>query len=304
MRLAKFVAGTHRLTGIVLDDVVVDVAPLAVPGNPAGVEVALGPLLVAPADHLATLAESARALAARGGDGVYQLAGVEFVAPVEPGNKILCQVVNYAPHGQEANIAPPAKPFFFYKPYSSLAGPATPLLETPVSAKLDYECELAVVIGRPGKNIAAEDAFDHIAAYTVMNDVSYRDLQFNEDAPSLNQSFGRNWTKGKGLDRGCVLGPWLTTADEVGDPYALRLTTRLNGELVQSAKTGEMLLRIPELIAEASLGATLEAGDIIATGTPAGVGLGTGRYLRAGDEVVCAIDGLGELRNRVVAECQ
>ncbi|MBL7493520.1 fumarylacetoacetate hydrolase family protein [Frankia sp. AgB1.9] len=300
MRLAKFVVGAHRLTGIVLDDVVVDVARLAAQDRPVGVEVPLGPLLAAPADRLEELAASARARAGHGGDGVYPLAGVELVAPVEPGNKILCQVVNYAPHGQEANIPPPAKPFYFYKPYSSLAGPATPLLETPVSGKLDYECELAVVIGRPGKNIAAADAFDHIAAYTVMNDVSYRDLQFNEDAPSLNQSFGRNWTKGKGLDRGCVLGPWLTTADEVGDPYALRLTTHLNGDVVQAAKTGEMLLRIPELIAEASLGATLEAGDIIATGTPSGVGLGTGRYLRAGDEVVCAIDGLGELRNRVV----
>jgi 2-keto-4-pentenoate hydratase/2-oxohepta-3-ene-1,7-dioic acid hydratase in catechol pathway len=297
---------TGRRTGALVRERVVDLEPLV---STAGVDLRtrpdhllIGDVLGLPPEQLQALAARVEEKARLGSRLAYRLDEVELLAPVEAQNKVLCQVVNYRAHGQEADIKPPAKPFFFYKPYSSLATDGAPLWEIAASRKLDFECELALVIGRTAKNVAPREALSHIAAYAVMNDVSYRDLQFNEDAPSLNASFGRNWTKGKGLDGACVIGPWLTTADEVPDPYRLELTTHVNGELAQHAAADEMLLRLPELIHEASVGATLYPGDVIATGTPAGVGLGTARFLHAGDEVTCAVTGLGALRNRVVLE--
>lgn len=307
MRIVKFYTPeSGPRTGVLAGERVVDLESLvAVAGadlrrRPG--RVTIGDVLALPEADRLLLGERAAAESARGSVLARPLAEVELLPPVDAENKVLCQVVNYRAHGQEANIKPPAKPFFFYKPYSSLATDGSPLHEIGASEKLDFECELAMVIGRPAKNVPLDRAMDYVAAYTVMNDVSYRDLQFNEDAPSLNASFGRNWTKGKGLDGACVIGPWLTTADEVGDPYRLELTTHVNGELAQAAQAGEMLLRLPQLVQEASVGATLHPGDVIATGTPAGVGLGTTRYLHAGDEVVCRVSGLGELRNRVVLD--
>jgi 2-keto-4-pentenoate hydratase/2-oxohepta-3-ene-1,7-dioic acid hydratase in catechol pathway len=293
VKLGLFDGPGGRLLGAELGGDVVELAAM-VPGPPAEGLAAVLALGAPGLSQQVTMAHTE-------GREVHPL---DTLVPAPPfaGTKILCQVVNYVAHSDEIAIAAPRNPFLFYKPGSALSGATQDVLAHACSGKLDYECELAVVIGRPGRNIPAEHAFDHVGGYTVMNDWSYRDLQFNERAPHLNSSFGRNWTKGKGLDTACALGPWIVTADEIGDPYALALSTVVNGRVRQKAMTGEMLLTIPELIAEASLGTTLHPGDVIATGTPGGVCLGGDEFLTAGDEVVCEIACLGRISQRVVAD--
>lgn len=236
-----------------------------------------------------------------GDAGSVPLAQARLLAPIETGSKILAHVVNYPGHDAEARVKMPEKPFFFVKTPSSVANPGDPIFAHPVSAKLDHEVEVAIVIGRAGRDIPAERALDHVAGYTVANDVSYRDLQMNEDFPALNQSYGKNWTQAKGLDNACPLGPVLTLADELAEPYPLAMTCRVNGEIRQKASTAEMVWKVPQLIAEVSRGMTLLPGDVILTGTCAGGGLADGRFLKPGDEVVCEIEGLGVLINKVRA---
>ena len=296
MRIGLFDGPQGRMLGAVVGSDVVDLAPV-MPGTPAE---GLAAVLALDVMALASLAAEAVGACDRGTD-VHPLDGL-VAAPPFGGTKILCQVVNYVAHSDEIAIAAPRYPFLFYKPPSALSGATQDVIAHACSTKLDYECELAVVIGRPGRNIPIEHAFEHVSGYTVMNDWSYRDLQFNERAPHLNASFGRNWTKGKGLDTACALGPWIVTVDEIADPYALALSTLVNGEVRQKAMTRDMLLTIPELIAEASLGTTLHAGDVIATGTPGGVCLGGEEFLAAGDRVVCQIAGIGRISQRVVAD--
>lgn len=258
---------------------------------------AFGMLLGLSASERAALDGRARGLAANKG---LELADVTVLPPYLDDARIMCQVVNYVDHSAETEILPPSTPFFFTKPSTAVVGTGAPILLHAASEKADYEVELAVIIGRAGRNIGLESAMSHVAGYLIVNDVSYRDLQFNERAPELNKWFGRNWTKGKGLDGSCVLGPWITGTEEIEDPYALRLQCLVNGAMRQNALAGEMLIRIPELIVEASLGTTLRPGDIISTGTPGGVGLSDGRFLCTGDEVVGRIDGLGMITNRAV----
>jgi len=295
MRLGLFDSPGGPFLGAVVGTDVVNLASL-VPGTPVD---GLATVLALDTGARAELAAAAHRAHSSG-----PVHPVDALVPLAPfaGSKILCQVVNYVAHSDEIAIAAPRNPFLFYKPASALSGAAQDVLAHGCSAKLDYECELAVVIGTAGRNIPAEHAFDHVAGYTVMNDWSYRDLQFNERAPHLNASFGRNWTKGKGLDTACALGPWIVTADEIPDPYALPLSTAVNGRVRQKAMTGDMLLTIPELIAEASLGATLHPGDVIATGTPGGVCLGGDEFLAPGDQVICEIGGIGRISQRVVAD--
>jgi len=245
---------------------------------------------------------AARLLARYPSNARLPYAGVRVLAPYEPGAKVLAQVVNYPGHDEEAKVKIPAKPFFFQKPASSVANPGDPIVAHRDSRKLDHESELVVVIGRIGRNIAAADAYDYVAGYTVGNDVSYRDFQMNEDFPDLNASYGKNWTQGKGLDMACPIGPALVLSDELREPYPLRLICRVNGELRTDASTGDMIHKVPALIAEASRGMTLYPGDLIFTGTPMGSGLGTGRFLKPGDVVECEIERIGVLRNTVVAD--
>lgn len=222
-------------------------------------------------------------------------------APLVPGAKILCHVVNYLEHGAEANVEPPERPFFFYKPASAVVGPHDPIVAHRWSSEMDYEVELAAVVGTAGRDILAGEAYDHIAGYVVLNDVSYRDLQFNRAAPSLGARFGQNWTQGKGLDGSCPFGPWITLSDEVADPYPLRISAWVDGALRQDASTEQQIFRLPELVQSISRGMTLHPGDVIATGTPAGSAVGDQTYLRAGQTVRCEIERLGALVNEVVA---
>lgn len=283
----------RKFTGIVVDDVVIP-DRLAFP-SAAPAEAFRTILELAPKERH-ELEQFAHGLAKHGG---VDLASVTVQAPYLDDARIMCQVVNYVDHSAETKILPPSLPFFFTKPSTAVIGTGAPILLHAASAKVDYEVELAVIVGRTGRNISPAAAMSHVAGYLIVNDVSYRDLQFNERSPDLNTWFGRNWTKGKGLDGSCVLGPWITGAEDVEDPYALRLRCSVNGAVRQDALTGEMLIRIPELIAEASLGATLRPGDIISTGTPGGVGLSDGSFLNPDDEVVGQIDGLGTIANRV-----
>lgn len=227
---------------------------------------------------------------------------IRLLAPFESGAKILAHVVNYTEHGAEANLKAPEKPFFFYKPASSVSNPGDPIVAHSISNRLDHEVELAVLIGRRTLDVREEDAYAHVAGYTIANDVSFRDLQTNAGVESLTPRYGQNWTQGKGLDFASPIGPVVVLSDEMPAPYPLEISCRVNGEVRQRSNTDKMIFKVPRLIAEISRSMTLNPGDIIMTGTCAGGGVGTGKYLKPGDVVECEIERLGVLRNPVVAD--
>jgi len=229
-------------------------------------------------------------------EGVLRRPGeVELAAPIpRPRKNIVCLGLNYADHVAEGSrFSLPEVPVFFTKPPTAVTGPRDDIVYPRVTERLDYEVELALVIGRKGKYISKDDAYDHIAGYTVFNDVSARDLQRRH----------LQWYKGKSCDTFAPMGPYLVTADEIGDPMDLDMWLKVNGETRQSSNTGNMIFDIGTILSVLSAGITLEVGDIIATGTPSGVGnahpLG---LLKVGDVVEAWIEGIGSLRNRVVAE--
>lgn len=227
------------------------------------------------------------------------LASIQLLAPLpRPRKNVICLGRNYVEHAREISRArgesdtlPPA-PLFFTKVATAVIGPEAPILIHPVSAQMDWEVELAVIIGRAGRDIPAADALDHVFGYTILNDVSARDIQYGH---------GGQYFKGKSLDNSCPFGPWIVTADELPNPHDLALRLWVNGALKQEGHTGDMIHEIPMIIAVLSAGMTLEPGDIIATGTPAGVGHGrTPReYLRPGDVVEVEIEAIGRMRNPV-----
>ena len=197
--------------------------------------------------------------------------------------------LNYADHAAEAGLQVPPEPIVFSKFTSCICGPDDPILIPRGSEKTDWEVELGIVIGRPARYITEDQAMDHVAGFCVVNDVSERAFQ--------NERAGQ-WCKGKGCDHFGPIGPWLVTADEVADPQALRLWLRLNGQTMQDGSTATMVYGVRFLVAYLSQFCTLQPGDIIATGTPPGVGMGLKppRFLRAGDVVELGIEGLGQQR--------
>lgn len=227
------------------------------------------------------------------------LARVHLHAPIpRPRKNVFCVGWNYLEHFEEGEkfrqtkTELPAHPVFFSKATSAVNGPYDPIPWDPkVTTHVDWEVELGVVVGKPGKNIPEERGFEHVFGYTVVNDVSARDLQ---------KRHGGQWHKGKSLDGYCPMGPWIATADEV-DPSDLRVVCRVNGAVKQDSSTRHMYFKIPRLLAELSLGLTLEPGDVLSTGTPSGVGFARTppEYLKAGDVVETEIFGLGLLRNVV-----
>jgi 2-keto-4-pentenoate hydratase/2-oxohepta-3-ene-1,7-dioic acid hydratase in catechol pathway len=208
---------------------------------------------------------------------------VRLLAPILPG-KIICVGRNYAEHAREHDVEVPEVPLLFLKPPSSVIGPGQPVLLPPQSKQVEHEGELAVVIGKPGRWISAEQAEDYIFGYTIANDVTARDLQRRDG----------QWTRAKGFDTFCPLGPWIETELEISD---VLITCRVNSEMRQMASTREMVFTIPQLIAFASSVMTLYPGDLLLTGTPAGVGV-----LDDGDTVEVDVEGLGVLRNPVRKE--
>ncbi|HXG93612.1 MAG TPA: fumarylacetoacetate hydrolase family protein [Blastocatellia bacterium] len=209
--------------------------------------------------------------------------------PVLAPGKILAVGLNYAAHAAEQNAKLPEFPLIFSKCVTALIGPDDKIMLPRISDMIDYEAELAVVIGREAKNIRAERAYEYVAGYTIMNDVTARDLQRRE----------RQWTRAKGLDTFAPCGPWLVTADEIMDPHALNLELRVNGEARQRSNTSDLIFKIPQLIEFITEDLTLRAGDIISTGTPSGVGvyLEPPVFLKAGDSIEITIERIGSLKN-------
>jgi 2-keto-4-pentenoate hydratase/2-oxohepta-3-ene-1,7-dioic acid hydratase in catechol pathway len=224
---------------------------------------------------------------------------VRLTSPVLHPEKIYCAAVNYVSHGKEYNVSPPTEPYFFTKFRNALIGYGDSILLPKISKEIDWEVELAVVIGKRGKNISKERAIDYVAGYTISNDISFRDLQ----KPGEQNYLGQNWVKGKGLDTAFPLGPWLVTKDELVDPYSSEISLTVNGIERQKSKIGEMVFKVDALIEYVSAGVTLIPGDIISTGTPFGVAAFTGApYLKAGDVLEAKIEGIGILRNTTKSE--
>jgi 5-carboxymethyl-2-hydroxymuconate isomerase len=224
--------------------------------------------------------------------GAAPLEDARLTAPLRPG-KIVAIGLNYLDHIREADMEAPERPLVFTKFPTSVIGDGDAIeVDRALTQRVDWEVELAVVIGRTMRKVAVEDALTHVFGYTVANDVSARDLQFADG----------QWVRGKSLDTFCPLGPVIVTADEIGDPQALGLRTRVNGETVQESTTAEMVFGVAELLAFCSRSFTLEPGDVVLTGTPWGCGefMDPPRSLQAGDVVEVEIDGIGTLRNPVV----
>lgn len=250
----------------------------------------------------ATADDVVRGARATAGGARVPLADVRLLAPLTRFNRdVLCTGWNYWDHFEESrgrregqDVDRPEHPTFFTKGPDTVIGPADDIAYDPaLSAKWDYEAEVALVIGRDGRSIPAQRAWDHVFGLMVANDVSQRDLQ---------RAHGGQWLKGKSIDATMPIGPWITTTDEIPDPYDLRITCELNGERMQDASTRQVAFRFDRLIAELSRGMTLRAGDIVLTGTPSGIGNARDPqvFLGDGDVVVTKVKGLGELRNRVV----
>ncbi len=216
-----------------------------------------------------------------------------LAAPLRPG-KVVAIGLNYRDHVRETGMDMPERPLVFAKFPSSVIGPGSPIpIDPTLTERVDWEVELAVVIGRRARRVSRDEALDFVFGYTVANDVSARDVQFADG----------QWTRGKSFDGFCPLGPLVVTADEVPDPQQLELETRVNGEVMQKSSTSEMVFGVRELIEFCSASFTLEPGDVILTGTPWGCGefMDPPRSLHPGDEVVASVQGVGVLVNPVVA---
>jgi 2-keto-4-pentenoate hydratase/2-oxohepta-3-ene-1,7-dioic acid hydratase in catechol pathway len=226
--------------------------------------------------------------------GVLSMEGVRLLAPVPAPPRIFGIGVNYAEHAAESKTEVQKVPTVFIVLSSAVIGPDDNVVLPKASAKPDYEAELAVVIGKPGYQIAAGEAMEHVFGYTMMNDVSARDVQ----------RATTQWSLGKSFPTFAPMGPWVVSKDEVPDPHALNISMTIGGEKLQDSNTSKMIFQIPALIEYISGIVPLQTGDVISTGTPAGVGMGRNpqRWLKPGEEMVIRIDGIGELRNKTVAE--
>ncbi len=222
------------------------------------------------------------------------LSRVKLRAPIPVPRKLICVGLNYLDHAKETGAELPKLPTIFNKFATSVIGPGDNIVLPRVSSAPDYEAELAFVIGRGGRHIAAENWAHHVFGYTIINDVSARDYQ-----KATSQ-----WLMGKTFDTFAPMGPWIVSADEIPDPHNLDIQLEINGERLQDSNTRELIFKIPELIAFLSSVFTLQPGDIVSTGTPAGVGFTREppRFLRAGESVTVRIQGIGELTNPIVAE--
>jgi 2-keto-4-pentenoate hydratase/2-oxohepta-3-ene-1,7-dioic acid hydratase in catechol pathway len=260
-------------------------------------------LIAGGADALAAVA--ALVARAEGGElagAVHSLTAAHLLAPIpRPAKNVFCVGRNYAEHiaegarAQNTTVAVTEVPVYFTKPPTAVIGASQDVLTFPaLSTQTDYEVELAVIIGKPGRDIPKDRALDHVFGYTILNDITARDVQ---------RRHGGQYFKGKGLDASCPMGPWIVTADAMPSPQDTGIRLFVNGEKRQDSTTAAMIFDIPTLIASLSEGLTLEPGDIIATGTPSGVGyaMTPPRFLKDGDEVTCEIDGIGRLSNRVRA---
>lgn len=249
-----------------------------------------------------------RQIAARAPEtAIYPLSEVQLQAPILYPRKLFCLAGNYAEHIREGgrDVAEKDKvtPRIFMKPpTTTVVGPYDAIRIPPVGQKIDWEAELAVVIGRQGKAIPVEAALDYVVGYTVINDVSERGLKIREREQSAEWDKFFDWLNGKWLDTFAPMGPWIVTADEIPDPQNLAVSLWVNGQQMQQGNTGQMIFSVADLIHYISQIITLEPGDVIATGTPAGVGSSRGIFLKPGDRVRVEIERIGAIENPVEAE--
>lgn len=279
MRLISYRSERGDRAGVLHDGRVIDVAD-AIGEGPSTVRGLLG------SDSLALAAE---ATAAAGGE--LALADAELLPPVPNPQKIICIGLNYADHAAEAGIEAPPVPTFFAKFANALVADGATVALPASSSKVDFEAEVAFVIGRAAKDVAVAEALDHVAGYTLLNDLSARDLQFQTP----------QWLPGKVFDGSAPCGPALVSADEVGDPTAIGIALDRNGERMQESSTVELIFSVAELVAHLSTLMTLVPGDIVSTGTPAGVGSTRDPriWLEPGDELIVSSPALGELRTTI-----
>jgi len=215
----------------------------------------------------------------------------DLLAPIPDPSKIICLAFNYYDHARDAGLTPSNEPVIFIKPRTTLNHPFNDVVCPYFVERLDYEAELAVIIGKNTKDIEPENASDCIFGYTILHDVSARDIQFKD----------KQFTRGKSIDTFAPCGPWITTKDEIDDPQNLQIVTKVNGQIRQNSSSSKMVISIEKIISSLSKVMTLEAGDIISTGTPAGVAMSMKepKYLKSGDVVEITIENLGTIRNRI-----
>ncbi len=288
MKLVTYDGGQGPRLGLVSGDRIVDLADASNGALPADMRsfLEMGDAGIAQAQSIADNAA---------GQGHAQ-SDVRVLAPISNPSKIVAIGLNYMDHCREQGIKPPTRPTTFTKFPSSIIGPGDEIRWNPeLTAKVDWEVELAVIIGKEARNVSAADAFDVIAGYTICHDVSARDLQLEK---------GDQWIVGKSLDTFCPLGPVIVTKDEIADPHDLPLRCLVNGKAMQDSNTKELIFNIPYLIEYLTKGITLLPGDVITTGTPDGVGafLKPPIFLKDGDEVTVEIPGIGAMTNRCVEE--
>jgi 2,4-didehydro-3-deoxy-L-rhamnonate hydrolase len=243
------------------------------------------------------------------GDAILDLAKAQKITPVANDaitapfrpERIYCAASNYIEHANEMGSVLAAKseskPYMFLKLSNTVVGTNEDIIMPPETSQLDWEVELAAVIGKPGRRISKERALDHVAGYTIVNDVSARDLNVRDDYP-----YKFDWFQGKCHDTFAPFGPWIVPVAAIGDPQSVQMKLTVNGEVMQQDSTKNMIWTLREQISYLSTIVTLRPGDVIATGTPTGVGMGRGIYLKPGDTIVATIDGIGSLTNKVAAE--
>ncbi len=220
---------------------------------------------------------------------------VTLLAPVLRPPKIVCLGLNYKDHAKEQGKDLPKEPILFMKPRTAVIGPNQPVVRPKSVKQLDYEVELAIVIGQKGRNIQVSEVKDYILGFTALNDISARDLQYKD----------KQWTRGKGFDTFAPMGPCITTSNQIGDPNNLKVSTKVNGELRQNSCTKNLAFNVYEIVNYISQVMTLEPGDVIATGTPAGVGVWMKpkpKFLSPGDEIEIQVENIGTLRNNIIDE--
>jgi 2-keto-4-pentenoate hydratase/2-oxohepta-3-ene-1,7-dioic acid hydratase in catechol pathway len=246
------------------------------------------------ADALAVVTGGITAVDKSGGDAAHRLSEVRLHAPLVNPPRIFAIGLNYRDHAKESGMAIPTTPVVFFKLSTAIIGPSDPIVLPKNSNEPDYEAEFAFVVGKGGYRIPASAWREHVYGYTIVNDVSARDVQFATSQWSLSKSFPTF----------CPLGPAIVTADEIADPHQLAISLTIDGEILQSSNTRELVFGIPQLIEFLSSISPLLPGDVVSTGTPAGVGLGRTpkRWLKPGETVTVAVEGLGSLTNPVVAE--
>lgn len=245
-------------------------------------------------DTLAAITAGVTDIAAGTAHAGHKLTDIKLHAPLSNPPRIFAIGLNYRDHAKESGMEVPKFPVVFFKLTPSIVGPGDAIVLSSITKEPDYEAEFAFVIGKGGYRIAAQNAMQHVYGYTIINDVSARDIQFSTS----------QWSLSKSLPTFCPIGPAIVTTDEIADPHALDVKLEIDGEILQHSNTRELIFKIPELIEYLSSITPLLPGDVISTGTPYGVGLGRNpkRWLKPGETVTITIEGLGQLTNPVVAE--